>query len=259
MKINQRTVPVIEEVEMIIRIILYILAAVSMWYGYMIYSVHSGSQFYITWFGIGLLLIVIGIAARIGLFAKLPMWLNVSMALAAGLVIILVAVILVIIISYSDDEPKPGLDYIIVLGAQVRPDGPSRTLRYRLEAAEKYLKENPETKCIVSGGKGENEIMSEAEAMKRYLVSAGIDEKRIIMEDRSTTTFENIKFSKEFLPNGARTGIVTNDFHMYRGIYLCKKHGLKGVSPVSAYSEPFYRPNNYLREALAYIKDFLFS
>ena len=244
---------------MILRIILYLLAGISIWYGFMIYGVHSGSKFYLVWFGIGLLLILTGIALRVGVFAKLPLWLNIGMASIAGILVILVVVILVIIISYSDDDPKPGLDYIIVLGAQVRPDGPSKTLRYRLETAEKYLKENTVTFCIVSGGKGSNEIMSEAEAMRQYLVSAGINENRIIMEDKSTTTYENIKFSKKLIPIGSSVGLVTNDFHMYRGLFLCRKHGVEGVSPVAADSDLFYRPNNYLREALAFIKDFLFS
>ena len=244
---------------MILRIILYILAGVSIWYGFMIYGVHSGSKFYLVWFGIGFLLIMTGVALKIGVFAKLPSWLNIAMASIAGGVVILVIVILIVIISYSNDDSKPGLDYIIVLGAQVRPDGPSKTLRYRLETAEKYLKENSDTICIVSGGKGDNEIMSEAEAMRRYLVSAGIDEKRVIKEDKSTTTYENIKFSKELIPMDASVGLVTNDFHMYRGLFLCRRHGIEGVSPVAADSDLFYRPNNYLREALAFIKDYLFS
>jgi len=240
---------------MILRIILYILAALSVWYGYMIYRVHSGSHFYLVWFGVGILLMLLGIALKAGIFKKLPVWLNIGMAAAAGIVILLTVIVLIIIVSYSDNDPEKDLDYIIILGAQVRPDGPSKTLRYRLERAEKYLKENLKTKCIVSGGKGDNEVMSEAEAMKRYLISSGIEEERIIMEDRSTTTYENISNSKPFLPEGASVGLVTNDFHMYRGIFLCKKHGLKGVHPIPADSDAFYRPNNYFREVLAFIKN----
>lgn len=108
----------------------------------------------------------------------------------------LIVVLLFIIVSYSEEKPEKGLDYLIVLGSQVKPDGPSRVLKYRLDRAEKYLKENPSTICIVSGGRGTNELQSEASAMKQYLVEAD--------------------------------------------------------------SDPFYKPNNYLREVLAFIKDSLF-
>ncbi|MBR4344244.1 MAG: YdcF family protein [Lachnospiraceae bacterium] len=243
---------------MILRIIFYILAALSIWYGFMIFRGHSGSHFYLVWWMMGFGLALMGVAVKIDLFKKLPAWLNIGMAVAAGGLLILITVILVIIISYSDNDPKQGLDYIIVLGGQVRADGPSKVLRYRLESAEEYLKENKKTICIVSGGKGSNELSSEASVMKEYLVDKGIEEDRIIMEDKSTTTDENIRFSKDLLPTGVSIGLITNDFHLYRGIYLCKKHGLENVSPIRAGSNPFYRPNNYLREAMAFIKDSLF-
>ena len=248
-----------QEAYLALRIILYILAAVSIWYSYMIFSVHSGSPFYLVWTALGVLLVLTGVALRAGLFKKLPVWLNIGLASLAGIAFIVMTVLLVIIVSYSRNDPKKGLDYIIVLGSQVRPDGPSKVLKYRLDTAVEYLKENPGTVCIVSGGKGTNELDSEAAVMKQYLVSAGIDTARIIMEDRSTTTNENIKFSREFLPDGASVGLITNDFHLYRAVYLCKKQGLEDVSPIRADSDVFYRPNNYLREIFAFIKDSVFS
>ena len=244
---------------MVLRIILYILAAVSLWYSYMIYSVHSGSPFFLVWTALGVVLVLIGIALRVGLFKKLPVWLNICLASVVGIAVIVTAVLLVIIVSYSRNDPKKGLDYIIVLGSQVRPDGPSKVLKYRLDTAVEYLRENTDTVCIVSGGKGTNELDSEAAVMKAYLVAAGIDTGRIIVEDRSTTTNENIKFSKVFLKDGASIGLITNDFHLYRAVYLCKEQGLEDVSPIRADSDVFYRPNNYLREVFAFIKDSMFS
>ena len=242
---------------MILRIILYVLAAVSIWYSFMIYSVHSGSSFFMVWAVIGVFLVLTGIALKTGLFKKIPVWLNISLAAVVVAALIVIVVLLFIIVSYSEEKPEKDLDYLIVLGSQVKPDGPSRVLKYRLDRAEKYLKENPSTICIVSGGRGTNELQSEASAMKQYLVEAGIDPERIIMEDRSTTTDENIMYSKSFLPENASIGLVTNDFHMFRGVYLCKKHGLYNVYPIPADSDPFYKPNNYLREVLAFIKDSL--
>ena len=242
----------------IIRILLYILAAISFGYGFMLYRVHSGSYFFTIWWILGIGFISLGLSVRFGLFEKLPVWLNIGMAILASVFLILIGIVLAHIVAYSENKPEKGLDYIIVLGAQVRPDGPSRVLRYRLEAAYDYLKNNPETLCIVSGGQGSNEIVSEAEAMKKYLTESGIDEKRIIMENKSTDTNENILFSRKLLPEGASVGIVTSNFHLYRAVFLCNKNGLKNVFPIAAYSETFYAPNNYLREAFAYIKDLIF-
>ena len=245
---------------MALRIILYILAAASFGYGYTLYRVHSGSNFFLVWGFIGILLIALGLALKFELFKKLPLWLNIGTAVLAGAFLIFISCILIRIVSYSENRPEPRLDYIIVLGAQVLPDNtPSKVLKYRLEAAEAYLKNNPGTLCIVSGGKGTNEMLSEAEAMKKYLTDSGIEADRIIKEDRSTNTDENIRFSQKLLPEGASVGIVTSNFHLYRSIYLCKREGLEKASPIAAESEAFYAPNNYFREAFAFIKDWLFD
>jgi uncharacterized SAM-binding protein YcdF (DUF218 family) len=224
----------------------------------MIMRVRTGSHFYIIWSVIGIVLVAVGIGLKTGFFGKLPRGVNIALVAGTVCFILVIAGIIFRLVTYSANEPEKDLDYIIVLGAQVKKEGPSVVLKYRLDTAAEYLKENPDTKCIVSGGKGSNEIVSEAEGMREYLVANGIGTERIILEDRSTDTDENIRFSKELIPEGSKIGLVTNDFHLYRAVYLCKKHGLPGVFPISAGSEAFYRPNNYFREALALIKNFIF-
>lgn len=96
-------------------------------------------------------------------------------------------------------KPSRDLDTLIVLGAQVNGTKLSNSLKLRLERAKEYLDENPETIAVVSGGKGSGEEISEAEAMYEYLVSQGIDETRLIKEDRSTNTNENLKYSLALL------------------------------------------------------------
>ena len=113
------------------------------------------------------------------------------------------------VISQMHADGRGGLDYIIVLGAQVRKDGPSPVLKYRLDKAVEYLNENPDTVCIVSGGQGSNEPWSEAEGMARYLQEKGIDTARILPEDKSQTTEQNITNSKMLMKEGASVGIVT--------------------------------------------------
>ena len=138
------------------------------------------------------------------------------------------------------------LDYIIVLGAQVRADGPSKVLKHRLNTAIDYLEKNPETICIVSGGQGDNEPCTEAQAMADYM-----EKDRLILEDKSKTTEQNIKYSKKYMKDGASVGIITNDFHMFRAMQITKGEGLKSAKAIAADSNPLYLPNNMLREYLA--------
>ena len=119
--------------------------------------------------------------------------------------------------SAAHKKADYGKDVLIVLGCAVRGERVSLTLKLRLDAALEYLEHSPNTAVIVSGGKGDGESISEAEAMKRYLVSHGIDEGRIIKEDKSASTWENFKFSKDILDRrfpGASVAFVTTNFHV---------------------------------------------
>ena len=153
---------------------------------------------------------------------------------------------------------KDDLDYIIVLGAQVREDGPSYVLQKRLDAAYEYLINNPDTIVIVSGGKGSNEPTTEAQGMYDYLVGRGIAPERILMEGASRNTSENISYSMQlFDAENSSVGIVTNNFHVFRGMHLAKAEGCKDVCGIAAGSNPGYLPNNMLREFFGVVKDFL--
>ena len=95
-------------------------------------------------------------------------------------------------------------DYIIVLGSKVNGTKPSYSLQYRIDKAAEYLKSHEKAIAIVSGGKGKGEDISEALAMKNELMKLNIAEDRIIMEDKSTSTDENIKFSKPLIPDNMK-------------------------------------------------------
>jgi uncharacterized SAM-binding protein YcdF (DUF218 family) len=163
------------------------------------------------------------------------------------------------LLRYANLKAEKGLDYIIILGAQVRGTVISKALRRRLETAVIYLKDNPETIAIVSGGRGNRETISEAEAMELYLVEKGIKKSRIRKEDRSRNTFENILFSKTFLDDNSTFAIVTNGFHIYRSISIAKKQGLKEVKGLAAPTDKLLCINYYIREAAGVLKDKLFS
>lgn len=98
------------------------------------------------------------------------------------------------IYTSAHDDPEEGADVLIVLGCAVHGERVSLTLSYRLDRAIEYLNANPNTVAIVSGGQGQGESISEAEAMRRYMVNRGIANERIIMEDKSTSTEENFAF-----------------------------------------------------------------
>ena len=120
---------------------------------------------------------------------------------------------------------------VAALGAAgLQGDQPSRMLRDRLNAAARYLEANPESVCIVSGGQGADEICTEASVMRRYLLEKGIAEERVILEDKSTNTAENLRFSRELIQSrglNERVVIATQEFHQYRAQSFAKQEGLE--------------------------------
>ncbi|MEH7179568.1 YdcF family protein [Neobacillus vireti] len=148
-------------------------------------------------------------------------------------------------------------DYIIILGARVKGEVPSLALQYRIDTAADYLKANKESIAIASGGQGAGEEISEAEAIKRGLIARGINRNRILLEDHSTDTVENIKFSKKLTPNNLQTGLlVTNDFHLYRAKSIAKDQGLD-LEGLPAKTPAVAIPKSYGREYLAITKYYL--
>lgn len=142
-------------------------------------------------------------------------------------------------------------DYIIVLGSKVNGTKPSYSLQYRIDKAAEYLKSHEKAIAIVSGGKGKGEDISEALAMKNELMKLNIAEDRIIMEDKSTSTDENIKFSKLLIPDNMKKGmIVTNDFHMFRAKKIAAKQGLQLEGLPAETPKRIVIPSN-IREYLA--------
>lgn len=171
----------------------------------------------------------------------------VGIVVAAGLIIFLN--IEGLIVSGFFEKGEENLDYVIVLGAQMKASGPSSTLKSRLDKAIDYLEENSDTKVIVSGGQGSDEPISEAEGMKNYLIQNGIEEDRILMEDHSVNTNQNLKFSSEYINIEEDTvGIVTSNFHIYRSVKLAEKQGYENVCGIAAKSHKFLLPANMFRE-----------
>ena len=157
-------------------------------------------------------------------------------------------------------KPQDNCDYIIVLGCQIRGDHITRSLKNRLNVAVDYATDNPGTTIIVSGGKGKGENTTEAYAMYNYLVSKGIDSSRIIQEDKSTDTSENMKYSVQYIENtDSLVGIATNNFHIARSRLLARHAGLNNTCGMPAESDHVLFINHMVREAIGIVKDFVFG
>lgn len=139
---------------------------------------------------------------------------------------------------------------LVVLGCQVKKGRPSLMLQERLDEARSYLEANEDCICILSGGRGEDEEISEAECMYRYLRECGISPERLVQEDQSASTRENLRFTQEILEErglGNRIAIVTNEFHEYRASKIAEKLGLDAYAVPARTYWPLF-PTYLVRE-----------
>lgn len=169
-----------------------------------------------------------------------------------------------VILWKMKQKPERNAEYLIVLGAHVNGKKITNSLMYRLDAAYTYLCENSKTQVIVSGGQGNGEAISEAEAMAENLLQRGIAAERIVQENKSTTTAENLRFSGELIsvrkPNGLKVAsvvLVTNNFHICRALLIGRQVGYMNLSGLAAISNPVLQLNYLVREFFAVIWNYL--
>ncbi|MCL2372509.1 MAG: YdcF family protein [Defluviitaleaceae bacterium] len=158
-------------------------------------------------------------------------------------------------VTYSEDV-------VIVLGAGVRGESVTRPLARRLDTAFYYWQRNQDAYIIVTGGLGSRATITEAEAMARYLERRGMPRSRILLEEYSTSTYENLKFAQQILnehfQGGFEAVLVTNDFHIFRAVQTARSLGLS-VNRRGAYTDWYSWPVNYLREMLAVVNFLVFG
>lgn len=145
--------------------------------------------------------------------------------------------------------------YLVVLGTTVNGTEPSSMLKDRIDAAYAYLVAHEDVICIVSGGKGDAENLSEAQCMFNELVALGIDPDRIWLEDQATSTLENLDFSMKLVEEKAgsrpaKIGVLSSEFHLLRANMFAKRQNVAAISIPARTSDPGTFWGYFLREIL---------
>jgi uncharacterized SAM-binding protein YcdF (DUF218 family) len=156
-----------------------------------------------------------------------------------------------VVMAIATCRTPPDNATVVVLGAGLREDRPSRILRERLDAAAEYLNAHPDAKCVLSGGQGADEPCTEASAMKTYLLEKGIAEDRLYLEEQSTSTYENLQFSRQVIQeNGLceSIAVVTQGFHQCRAQAFARKQGFTRVGAVTARTQWELFPSYWVRD-----------
>jgi len=180
-----------------------------------------------------------------------------------SLFLLSVVIIEGLIIIEGNKTEKEAVDYLIVLGARLYGEVPSPSLLERLKVAHQYLEAYPNVKVVVSGGQGQGEDVAEGYAMAGYLMNQGIEESRIIIEDQSTNTFENLSLSLEKIRKNDHKEkitvlIATNKYHIFRSKMLARRLGMTPYG-LPAKIPPTVMMKSYIREYFAVIKSFLYD
>ena len=191
------------------------------------------------------------IGVKLPVFAKIATKVF-TVILAIGLLV--VGVTEAIIIHASFGSPKEQVEYVVVLGAKVNPDGPSVSLWDRICGAYTYLEEHPNVIAIVSGGQGSDEPITEAECMYQELVELGIDPNRIWIEDEATSTWENMHYSLDLIEERTgirptKLGVLSSEYHLFRASLFAKACGIEEFVGVPARTSRLPQMiNHFMRE-----------
>ncbi len=181
--------------------------------------------------------------------------------LIAGTALFVIFEIPVILNAHTDSDCER--KYLIVLGAEVIGSTPSRSLRYRPEAAQAWLERFPESTAILSGGKGDHEDIAEAQCMFEQL-SAVIDPKRLVIEDKSTSTRENLSNSFDIIrslgdePDG-NTAILSSSYHLFRAKRIARSMNVRAQGVACYPGNPILAANFFIREALGTARLIIFG
>ena len=217
---------------------------------------------------------------------RILQWVPVSIVTTCIAGVVIMAALCIMVFMGAAASEERDLDYVIVLGARVKEHTVSNSLKKRLDKAIEYAEKNPETYLVLSGGKGPDEPVSEAQAMYQYLVYNGVRPSQLLLEEHSVSTVENLAYSKIIIdshrevirhqreernrltfqrePKGGYliaadkpldVGVLTSNFHVYRACMIAKKWGFENVYGISAQSDPVLFIHLCVRECASIVKD----
>ena len=239
-------------------IVLALAGAACAAYGLKFVLSETKMRFHYFWFFLAIVLMAPAALMAVGLWDGIPPAVRMVPAVVLLLFVAYEVVVGVAIARHYHDKAAPALDYVVVLGAQVLDGKPGRTFSRRLNAACSYLAENPHARCIVCGGQGPNESASEALVGRNYLVAHGIESERILIEDNSYSTAQNMHGAAKLVDaQHDEVGIATNDYHVARSLALARKAGFVHASGIAVKSYERFPLNNIVRESFAWAKDIL--
>jgi uncharacterized SAM-binding protein YcdF (DUF218 family) len=207
---------------------------------------------------LGLILLIIGVLTTIrciiGIAFKV-VWklIRKPLAIVLAIALVIMALTSVPILLGVRSQPEAACDWLIVLGAGVDGDTPSPILQDRINAAYDYLTKHPDTVCIATGGKGDDENLSEAQCIYNHLTQMGISGDRIRMEDQATSTVENFRYSIDLLKQETGSipksvGVLSNEFHLFRASLMAKNNGLSPIFIAAPTSDAWTRIYYTVRE-----------
>lgn len=243
-------------------------------------------SFHYVWLAAGAVFLCVSRGVKTGIWMLIPGLLRTALIIFVIVCMTVFILMEMLVFSKMRAVPKRPVQYVIVLGACVRGTRVTRSLAFRLKKAAEYAQAHPECMLVVSGGQGPGEDITEAQAMSSWLVEHGIDRKRILLEDRSVNTRENLLFSKEIICRceagkkadiaegvcieqvsydcGCREenlsiAVCSNNFHMYRAMSLARAAGKWHTEGLAAMTDPFMWFSFTVREGAALFKELIFG
>lgn len=250
---------------------------------YAVIAVYSGlgTSFSLFWLGLAFLFLALAIGWK--LYERnpeqIPLWVPVSVGtVLAACSLVFLAAELCIVWGAVTAKAEPA-DYVIVLGAKTENGEPANSLKTRLDRAFFYSMKNPNTVLVLSGGTGADETDSEASVMFNYLNERGVPPERMLLEDQSSSTAENILFSSRVIKrqeekkaqmaqthlreqyharsewDEVQIGILTDPYHLFRAKAIAKKQGIWNPTGIAASGDRVLALHMWIREGFAVLKD----
>ena len=250
---------------------------------YVVIVVYSGfsTSFSLFWPILAALLIFLSLGIHIYRRRSdmIPLWIPVSIGTAFAACTLVFVITELLIGGSALTSKAQAADYVIVLGAKVQGTELSNSLKARLDRAIQYAEEYPNTVLVLSGGKGEGEEISEARVMYDYLLYNGVPAEKLLIEDQSSNTVENITFSRKVIERQEyykaqaarahlmeqyrarseddmiRIGVLTSNYHVFRAKAIAKKQEIWNPVGITASGDPVLSVHMWIREGFAVLKD----